>query len=981
MAGVLRRLVTEVVLEADKALRGLKAYDTAWKNIDKTVASVASNIEKNAARASAVLAGLSTAAAGVRAGGGGGSRGPRAPSPEAAAAKAEKAAKKAEEAQYRQTQNEEKAAIKSAAAADKRAQAEERATDRILAAKERAAVKAAEIEDRAAAKAAKAASRSSGSTTAPSSVGGVRGIGTDMGHVAEESSKAAKGIGIVTVALGDLASKAVSWGKDKIVGALQASTAAAVDFESAMIDLSKVTKGTDDSAEGFDRLKKGIIENSKALGRMPKEIAELTAALAPVFSGKEDLTALAADVTKIGVAWGVSGAEAGQYFADISRGMGLTATETKALFGSINELANEMGLKAKDIAEATQRASGVIKAAGLSAQTGAALNATLIAAGASSDIAATGVKKFVSSLEAGVAATPTQMKAFEALGFSAEQVGEKMSKGGKEAEDQIIAVVTALGELPQKDTLPVLIELFGSESIGSIGAAATAVDALGQSFKIAGNKVGAATSVEKEFNKVSAGSAFAIDKLKANIGVLAVSLGEKLLPYVNQIVAWLTSKEGQEWGAAAVEKAVSVVTFLAEAIGGVISVVSGLTDVFGGATVAIVAMGAALTLALGPWGALAAAAVATIGLITSALKDTSKEVRLLEERTKSLQKTKLFEKAGDKDYSGQDQKSAEAEVAALEEDLRQRKEKQKRASGILSPKALQEEAKTRAEEAKQIELQELNLANAKQALKNAQGKREELAEAATKKTAKDEAEKAAKDAAEKAEADEAAASQKISDEIEFDSLNSRARKGALNPEDAKRRTELSKSLNLAKPKSGGGGGRKGAEKFASDSFSPEEKLARLKELEAKGKKGRKPSEDREMAKLSKETDTKTHELTKDEIALQNLSPELAGVIGDGNGGVGNDIVSKAVFGSATKGKHAQFGDIKESITPGPSIKNTYNNQTVSTIVNQTIDARSNGGGSDGIGAASQDMGNGVGKIVWTGVADLLAIQNGGGKIG
>jgi hypothetical protein len=134
-----------------------------------------------------------------------------------------------------------------------------------------------------------------------------------------------------------------------------------------------------------------------------------------------------------------------------------------------------------------------------------------------------------------------------------------------------------------------------------------------------GDKTAAATSVQKEFDRVAGTSKSKIAALKANIEVLAIEFGQALLPYINKVVAFLTSKEGQEWGAKAVEKAVTVVTGLADAIGVVASILSGLIDTFGGVGIAVGGLGVAVAALAGPWGLAAAAAGAAIAVMTSGI--------------------------------------------------------------------------------------------------------------------------------------------------------------------------------------------------------------------------------------------------------------------------------------------------------------------------------------------------------------------------
>lgn len=454
------------------------------------------------------------------------------------------------------------------------------------------------------------------------------------------------------VAAGNLISAGVSRGLDLIKSGIVGSAEAAMNFEKALVDVAKVAKDADLTKEGLldPRVKEGIKDVAKKLGVMPTEVAELTAQITAAFSGKTDIVALASDVTKIGVAWDISGKQAGEYFKQTSAGLQLNADETKALFGSINQLGNELGIKSSEIAEAMTRSAGVLKGANLSGETGAALNATLIKAGASAEVAATGVRTFVARLGAGEAATDKQIRAFNALGLSAEKVAKNLASGdAAKAEAQIKEVVGALVEMGKnapEERMATLIELFGSESIGSIGAAASAVDTLASSFAIAGDKGKALTSVQLEYDRVSNTSAARVEKLKANIGVLAIELGEKLLPYVDRVVNFLTSPEGQDWGREAVAKAVTVVTTLAEATMILASGLASVTEALGGTGAAVAALGLAVAALAGPWGIAAAAAAIALGSMISGIVKVAAAIPALSDAVMGIGSSEEVTKAG-----------------------------------------------------------------------------------------------------------------------------------------------------------------------------------------------------------------------------------------------------------------------------------------------------------------------------------------------
>lgn len=652
--GAIRTLVTKLVLDADAALKGLKAYDKSWTAVASSVEATATRIERAAARASASLASVAagagqvSAAANVGSGGGAGRGIPRAGGGTSTARAPRKAgpdpldkairaanigeAGRAGLAAGSQAINAATAAlgplatkadIAKAKIADLTAQVERNRKE--MADLKRQTIETGDSEGKLAARSAGLAAANK--DVAISLTQAKRGLSEVRGGLIDNIKAAAdlsNRFGVLKVAAGNMLSSAVQGIGGKIVDGLKGATTAAVDFESSLVGISKVARGTDDTAEGFARIKDGIKATSKELGVLPTEVSDLTAQLAPAFSGvKEgasdtavDIVALANDVTKIGVAWDITGKEAGKSFAEISSGLQLTTDQTKSLFGGINEIGNQLGVNAATLAESVQRSAGVLKGANISGETGAALNAVLIKTGSSAEVAATGVRTFIGRLGAGE--TKGQLKAFKALNIDMVELRKNMANGG--AEQEIKKVVDALAGLKNEERLGVLAEMFGTESIGSIGAAATATDLLATSMQIMGDKTAATTSVQKEFDRVQQTSKAKIAALKANIEVLAIEFGERLLPYINKLVEFLTSKEGQEWGAKAVEKAVGFVTMMADGVAGLVGFVSGLTETLGGAAVAIGAVGLAAAALTGPFGAALAAGMAMgAGIVSAAM--------------------------------------------------------------------------------------------------------------------------------------------------------------------------------------------------------------------------------------------------------------------------------------------------------------------------------------------------------------------------
>ena len=396
-----------------------------------------------------------------------------------------------------------------------------------------------------------------------------------------------------------------------VVGGLGTATQKAIDFESAFADVKKVLPDGTTTAQ-VDALKESVVDLSRKVAiDGPEAAAKLNAALLQTGLYTTDTVVAAAEsAAKIGVAFDIGAEEAGQALSKLRTGGNLTQTEVESLSGTINNLSNNMAATAPQILDATTRTVSIGKAANLSAQTMAALSTAMIASGADADVAATGTKNFVRALGAGEAATKKQRAAFAALGVDSMDVAKKLTAGGDSAEKTVKNIVERIGQLKQEERLPVLIQLFGAESISSIGPLATNIDLLTKSFGLAGDTVAAASSIEQEYASRSKTTANAIQLLKNNVSALAIEFGNALLPYINEIVEFLTSPEGQEWGREAVKKTVSAVTTLASALGDIVGVFSSVADSIGGVTTALGAVGIAALALAGPAGPLIAVGLA-----------------------------------------------------------------------------------------------------------------------------------------------------------------------------------------------------------------------------------------------------------------------------------------------------------------------------------------------------------------------------------
>lgn len=649
MAGVLRRLVTVIELRSREALAGLKLYDRTWKAVAKGVDAAAAQIEKSADRAAAAMSRVSAGAAGVRAGAGGGAggRGRGGGGAAGRAAAGPSAARQAGLAAGAAPISDATKALGAFASASDKAKASVKDLEAQVARnrKEMAELRVQVAKTGDADGTLTERMRGLGDATRLAQVqlqGARRTLReVDGGLIDTIKSTANLGarFGALKVAAGNLISSGVQRIGGAVADGLQAAAGSAIKFESGMADVAKVVDGlktpTGEITAEYTAMESKILDLSKTIaGPGAEGFAKIYAAAGEAGIAKEDLNQFAESAAKVSVAFGISADEAGSGMAKMRSGLGLTQDEVESLAGTMNYLSNNMAVNAKQAMEVVLTTGGVGKAANVSGQEVAGLGAAMIAAGAQSDVAATASKNYILALSSGSVATKAQRAAFKALGMDAEEVAKQFTGSAEQRLKVQQDLLTKIGKLSEDRRVSVLSQLFGKESLGAISGITGNVEQFTKAMQMATDTTAAASSVQNEYNVRSKTTENAVALLKANIEALAIKFGQALLPYINKVVEFLTSPEGQEWGAKAVAKAVEVVTAFAEGIKTVVSGVGTLIDVLGPAGLA----GALLALAGpgGPFKLVALAGIAMGAAIGNALYNVMNQTEIMANKMAAL---------------------------------------------------------------------------------------------------------------------------------------------------------------------------------------------------------------------------------------------------------------------------------------------------------------------------------------------------------
>lgn len=314
-----------------------------------------------------------------------------------------------------------------------------------------------------------------------------------------------------------------------LAAALGAPIKMAIDWEQRLAELNKVAGKT---PEELNSIAFAAQKLAVETGVAREEIIGAYIAASQAGFDESEWAKFAEVSAKMGVAFDTTGEKAGEMLKAWRAGMNLSMDEAAALAGAVNHIANNMNATANDIGDVLLRQGAVMKSMGLSDTQAAALAATMLSGGATSEIAATAGKNFMGALTKGFAATKGQREIWEMIGLNPEKVAKDMQKAPQQA---IKAVLASLKTLEKHELAPAISMLFGQESVGAASQIVGNIDGLLKAFNLAGDSAQTLGSLQAEFDSMGGTSQQQMKKMGEVSKVLITTLGEGLLPALKDI--------------------------------------------------------------------------------------------------------------------------------------------------------------------------------------------------------------------------------------------------------------------------------------------------------------------------------------------------------------------------------------------------------------------------------------------------------------
>lgn len=301
----------------------------------------------------------------------------------------------------------------------------------------------------------------------------------------------------------------------------------AMSFEAAMADVRKVVNF--DTPQQFAQMSSDVLDLSTNIPMAAGGIAQIVAAAGRANIPRKELLGFAQDAAKMGVAFDMTGDEAGGMMAKWRTAFGLSQVGVTALADQINALTNTYGGNATAVSGIVTRIGSLGKVAGLSSSQVGAMAQLLNSVGVEEEVAATGIKNMMLAMTKGSAATKSQQEALSSLGLEASSVARGMQK---DSAATITDVLSRISKLPKEAQASILGELFGTESIGAIAPMLTNLDKLQANFQLVGNKAKYAGSMQNEYLARVATTEGATGLALNGLQAVNIELGKYLLPTV-----------------------------------------------------------------------------------------------------------------------------------------------------------------------------------------------------------------------------------------------------------------------------------------------------------------------------------------------------------------------------------------------------------------------------------------------------------------
>lgn len=327
-----------------------------------------------------------------------------------------------------------------------------------------------------------------------------------------------------------------------------ASAKAAIDWETAF---TGVKKTVDASEQEYEQLADSIKDMSTKMASSKSEIAGVMEVAGQLgVTGVSNLEAFTKTAVMLGDTTNLSAEEAATSFARILNITGDGYDKVSNMGSAVVDLGNNMATSESEIVNMANRLASAGKISGLTTQEILALSAAMSSVGIQAEAGGTAMAQTMKGIQSAIstaAAPDATQKAKDNLALLARVAGhtsEEFVQAWKEKPMQAINdFVVGLSNLKEEggDTFAVLdeLEMSGIRQSNMLQSLALASDQLAKATDISNEAWKDNTALSAEADKRYATMAAKLTQLKESLGNLAITVGERLMPYIEKIIGWI----------------------------------------------------------------------------------------------------------------------------------------------------------------------------------------------------------------------------------------------------------------------------------------------------------------------------------------------------------------------------------------------------------------------------------------------------------
>ncbi len=326
------------------------------------------------------------------------------------------------------------------------------------------------------------------------------------------------------------------------------SVKAAVDFEDAFAGVRKTVEATE---EEFAVLKEGIRNLTKELPLTHTELAKIAESAGQLGIEKDNILDFTKVMAQLGLTTNMSGDEAATTFARFANITGMDTSFFDNLGSVIVDLGNNMATTEGEIAAMALRLAGAGTVIGLSQAEILGLAASLSSVGIRAEAGGTAFSRVMLEMNSAVALGGEALEQWaDIAGVSVDEFRERFKE---DAIGSVLGLIKGLGALKDQgvDITSILedLGLGGIRITDALLRATGAQDLFTDAQEIAATAWEENTALQLEAQKRLDTTKSKMDILKNSLIDAGITIGELLVPKLQQFIDWLTPviENVQQW--------------------------------------------------------------------------------------------------------------------------------------------------------------------------------------------------------------------------------------------------------------------------------------------------------------------------------------------------------------------------------------------------------------------------------------------------